>query len=94
MNEGLTTQLAALSRQCGAARVVLFGSRARGDHRERSDIDLAVFGMPEDAQTAFLTGVDELPTLLKFDIIFVGHATSPALLAEVQRDGVMLYEAE
>ena len=42
----LYTQLAALAQQYGAKRLVLFGSRARGDHHERSDIDLAVYGMP------------------------------------------------
>ena len=38
-------QIAAIGRHLGAARVVLFGSRARGDCRERSDIDIAV-GVP------------------------------------------------
>ena len=33
----------------GAKRLVLFGSRARGDNRYNSDIDLAVYGMPEAA---------------------------------------------
>lgn len=35
--EELYTQLAALSQQYGAKRLVLFGSRARGDHHERGD---------------------------------------------------------
>lgn len=48
-------------------RIVLFGSRARGDFNKKSDIDLAVsggnFGM-------FSLNVDELtPTLLRFDFV-------------------------
>ena len=31
----------------GAAKVILYGSLARGDFREHSDIDLCVAGMPE-----------------------------------------------
>ena len=40
--EELYKQLAALARQHGARRLVLFGSRARGDNRYNSDVDLAV----------------------------------------------------
>ena len=41
--EELYKQLAALARQHGARRLVLFGSRARGDNRYNSDVDLAVY---------------------------------------------------
>ena len=51
--EQLYSQLAALARRYGAKRLVLFGSRARGDNRNNSDIDLAVYGMPEDSRAAF-----------------------------------------
>ena len=39
-------QIVQLSRRYKADKIVLFGIRARGDHRENSDIDLAVLGMP------------------------------------------------
>ena len=35
---------------------------------------------------------EELPTLLRFDLVAVEPDTSPALLAEIQRDGVILYD--
>ena len=94
MNETLKNQIAAHGRDCGATRIVLFGSRARGDNYERSDIDLSVFGLPDGHQGRFWAGIDELPTLLKFEIIFIDKATSPALLDEVERDGVIIYEAD
>ena len=36
--EELYKQLAALARQHGARRLVLFGSRARGDNRDRKSV--------------------------------------------------------
>ena len=90
----LATQLADLARQHGAQRLVLFGSRARGDHRERSDIDLAVYGMPKEHQAAFWLDAEELPTLLKFDIVHIIPGLNPKFIANIEKDGVTLYAAE
>jgi len=38
--ENLYRKIAAIGRRFRAERVVLFGSRARGDNRSRSDIDI------------------------------------------------------
>ena len=46
-------QLADLAAKYGAQKLVLFGSRARGDNTPRSDIDLAVYGMPKQNQSLF-----------------------------------------
>lgn len=43
----LYRQLAALAAKHGAQQLVLFGSRARGDNTPRSDVYLAVYGMPK-----------------------------------------------
>ena len=89
----LKTEIAALGQQLGASRVVLFGSRARNEERPRSDIDLAILGLSPAQEGAFWDGIDELPTLLRFDVVFVSAHTSPDLLAEIKRDGVILYES-
>ena len=49
----LYLRLAALARRFGAKRLVLFGSRARGDNRPNSDMDLAVYGMPPTTEQNF-----------------------------------------
>ena len=83
-------KLAELGHRLGAEKVVLYGSRARGDHRERSDVDVAVFGLAPGQRNAFTESVEELPTLLDFDIVFVSAATSPALLENIEKDGIVL----
>ena len=55
--------------------VILYGSRARGTHRERSDIDLAVV-CPNASSRDWLemtTIIDEAPTLLKIDLVLYGE---------------------
>ena len=79
-----------LARKYGLSRVVLFGSRARGDNCERSDVDLAVAG--GDVVRFSLNVDEELPTLLMFDVVNLNGPVQPELLAEIQRDGVLLYE--
>lgn len=88
------TRLAALARRYGARRLVLFGSRARGDNRHNSDIDLAVYDMPQVNRASFWMDAEELPTLLKLDIVHIEPGMNPAFLENIERDGVTLYAAE
>ena len=79
-----------LARRYGIAQVILFGSRARGDNHERSDIDLAVRG---GDVIRFSLAVDEdVPTLLMFDVVNLDQSVQPELLAAIKKDGVSLYE--
>lgn len=71
-------------------KVMLFGSRARGDYKKMSDIDLAVWGgnIP-----AFMLDVDEeTSTLLNFDIVNMDGAVQPELRESIAREGVVIYE--
>ena len=90
--EELYGRLAELARRYGARRLVLYGSRARGDHRYNSDVDLAVYGMPEENEGAFGVDCDELPTLLKLDIVQIREGMNPAFLANIEKDGVTLMD--
>lgn len=84
--------IASIGRRFGADRVVLYGSRARGDCRARSDIDIAVFGADASTKSDFLDALEELPTLLDFDLVYVTNTTDPALLDNINRDGVLLMD--
>lgn len=89
---GIYQSIAAAGRRLGADRVVLYGSRARGDNRERSDIDIAVYHMPQKNRAAFWLELEDLPTLLKFDIVHIPPCEDRDFLQNIERDGVTLYE--
>ena len=79
-----------MAEQYNLRRVILFGSRARGDFTERSDIDLAVSG---GNTSAFALAVDEeTDTLLKYDIVNLDRPVDTALLDNIRKDGIILYE--
>ena len=89
----LQSQIAQLGARYGATKIVLFGSRARGDNHPRSDIDLAIYGMPERQQAPFYFAVEEeLQTLLKFDLVHITEHTSPALLENIRKDGITIMD--
>ena len=90
--EQLYQQLAALDKQYGAKKLVLFGSRARGDNTPRSDIDLAVYGMPEANRARFWLDAEELPTLLRMDITHIHKGMDIRFLENIRKDGIVLYE--
>lgn len=90
----LYTKLANLAARYGAQRLVLYGSRARGDFHARSDVDLAVYGMPEKQRGSFSVEAEDLPTLLKLDIVYISENMEPAFLQNIEKDGVTLYVAE
>ncbi len=90
LDSELLSKLNEFSKKYGATKVLLFGSRARGDNRINSDIDIAVFGMPVDMQPVFLSMLEDLPTLLKIDCVFVSDNTDKALLNNIFKDGVLI----
>lgn len=88
--EDLYKSIAELGKQYSAEKIVLFGSRARGDNREKSDVDIAVFKMPSNNHVPFAQAIENLPTLLQFDIVFVSENTNALLLENIKKDGVTL----
>ncbi len=90
IKENVINEIADIANRCQVDRVVLFGSRARGDFKERSDIDLAVYG---GQVTDFTLMVDEeTSTLLMFDIVDMGICRDEALRESIERDGRTIYE--
>jgi len=74
-------------------KIVLFGSRARGDHRPNSDFDLAFFQVKNNEDwDRFLVSHQEDPTtlysldLLRFDEV------DEAYQKNILQEGIVLYE--
>lgn len=90
LSERLVAEISRFARSAGIEKIILFGSRARGDHTERSDVDLAVYGGDFDA---FYWNIREnAHSLLMFDVVDVDEGISATLKDEIERDGVALYE--
>ena len=72
-------------------KVVLFGSRARGDNTPKSDYDIAVFAhnMDISEQAHFLEEIDNIRTLNKIDVIFIKKRhIDTELYQNIMNDGV------
>jgi predicted nucleotidyltransferase len=80
-----------LSRHWQVQRIWLFGSLAKGRKPDfRSDIDLAVTGLPQAEALSVWAALDESlrlpPDLVRWE------EANPTLRQEIERSGVLLYE--
>lgn len=82
-----------LSETSEVQKATLFGSRARGDEDERSDIDLALEapGIDQRHWLELLTSLERIDTLLPIDIIRWEEASSE-LREKILEEGKVLYE--
>ena len=70
-------------------KFILFGSRARGDYKNTSDIDIAVKeNIPREEQYKIMNEIDLLNIIYKIDLVFIDEKTNPELLESIKRDGV------
>ena len=78
------------ARKYQVKKVILFGSRARGDYKRTSDIDIAVSG--GDFAEFALDVEEETSTLLEFDIENLDREMQDELREAIEREGKLLYE--
>lgn len=90
LDKRLENEIIALAKKNGLKKLLLFGSRARGTNHERSDIDLAASG--GDVFNFSFDVDEETWTLLCFDVVDLDETISDDLRAEIERDGIVLYE--
>lgn len=90
--EEVYNQIIDIARRYNAQKVVLFGSCARGTNQPKSDIDLAIYGCEAFGELSDSLNED-LWSLLKLDVINMDDEyVSPTLIAEIEKDGKVLYE--
>jgi predicted nucleotidyltransferase len=76
-------------------RISLFGSRARGDAKERSDFDFAVVAptISREQWSRFAFELEEnVPTLCAVDLVRFDGKITAALRDRIQKEGVVVYE--
>jgi len=101
MKDGVPTSVAeeiraVFRRHPEVQRAKLFGSRAKGNFREGSDIDLALEGDALEARhlATMLGELEETPIPQKVDLLLKKTLRHQELLDHIERVGVVFYDRE
>ena len=90
IKEQVINEIMDLAKKHNIEKVILFGSRARGDYHRASDIDLAVYG---ENITEFALDVEDVTsTLLTFDVVDMKKEIQKELVESIRKEGQILYE--
>ena len=78
------------------SKAVIFGSRAKGNYRRYSDIDVALWGDDLDYFDAgkIASQLDDLPMAYKFDITVYDTIKNQDLKNHIDRVGITIYEKQ
>lgn len=69
----------------------IFGSRARGDYRKNSDIDIAILGnVSEEDEMKIKNDLDEIDMEYMLDIVLVEQLKNENLRKNIEREGVLI----
>lgn len=90
ISEQVIKEITSLAEKYAITKVILFGSRARGDYQRASDIDLAVYG--GDVISFSLDVEEYTSTLLTYDVIDMNKNHQVALVESIEKEGKILYE--
>ena len=88
--ERVIRELFSFAAKHSVRKIILFGSRARGNNTERSDVDIAVYG--GDFDSFYWDIKENIHSLLMFDVINADASISEELKKEIKKDGVVIYE--
>ncbi|MCG9128997.1 nucleotidyltransferase domain-containing protein [Candidatus Poribacteria bacterium] len=75
-------------------KVVLYGSRARDDYRNGSDIDFTLYGGAELTHTVvsqIAIDLDDQMLPYTIDLSIFDHIRNPDMINEIERDGKVFY---
>ena len=101
MSHGLSADTVAritsvLARFPDVEKAVIYGSRAKGNHRKGSDIDLTLFGdgLTDEMMSCIYWALDDLLLPYKIDLSLFSGLKDPALVDHIRRVGIVLYSRE
>jgi predicted nucleotidyltransferase len=99
VSHGLTGETVAeihvvLSRFPEVEKAILYGSRAKGNHRPGSDVDLTLLGsgVTQKVVGQIQGELEDGPIPYKFDLSIFSHITHADLIEHIRRVGVVFYE--
>lgn len=99
LNHGLTSATVAdihsvLARHPEVERAVLYGSRAKGNYKPGSDVDLTLVGaeLTPKILGKIERDFDDGPLPYRFDLSIFSQITQADILEDIQRVGVVFYE--
>lgn len=75
-------------------KVVIFGSRAKGNFHNGSDIDFAVWKDDSLPASRIWGDLDNLPTPYKFDVVDYESLTHEGMKNSIDRDGIIFYQRD
>lgn len=91
LSEELYLQIKKITNKYYKYQFKIFGSRARGDYKKNSDIDIAIFGdIKDEDEYKILNEFDLLDIPYTFDIVFVKKITKKEFINSILREGVLL----
>lgn len=84
-----------ISKEKNIVKASIFGSRARGDYRKNSDIDICIYGQLDNIQFNLLIDkLKQLNTPLDFDVVNFDKIKKEELKNNIIKDGVIIYEGK
>jgi len=101
MNSGLTESTTAqirdvFSKHPEINQVILYGSRAKGNYKPGSDIDLTLIGssITQNVLSQIQSDFDMGPLPYRFDLSIFSQLTHQDLIEHIQRVGVVFYQKD
>lgn len=73
-------------------KVVLYGSRAKGNFHNGSDIDFAIWTDEHDKISSISDDLDNLPTPYKFDVTDYKILSHQGMKNNIDNDGILFYK--
>ena len=90
LREGIIEAVILQAKNNDVERLCVFGSRARGEYRRTSDVDLAIYG---GNVANFSADVEEyVDTLLSFDYVDMNSGIQDELREVIEKEGIVIYE--
>lgn len=85
--------LSTLSECQVVSQAILFGSRAKGNYKQGSDIDLAIKGqgIDKDVLSSLNAAFEESSLIYFVDIISYEHIANPDLKSHIDRVGTVIF---